>query len=149
MFPSKQLAVVELCILVMYFITYFSCIETWRKGVNISWHVFVYVESTYLLWLQERYRGKGKNLVAGFRELRIWYIMIYPSQRQNLHPTLEIITHNFQKFQKNQNFGKQFQNLEFFFQNFQNHKGAANDIKGAAASLLVNSKISIFNWELP
>ena len=68
--------------------------------------------------------------------------MIYPSQRQNLLPTLEIITHNFQHFQKIQNFGKMFQNLEFFPQNFQNHKGAA-------ASLLVNSKISIFNWKLP
>ena len=42
------------------------------------------------------------------------YIQIYPSQRQNLLPTLEIITHNFQNFQKIQNFGKKFQNLEFF-----------------------------------
>ena len=40
---------------------------------------------------------------------------------------------------------KKFPNVEFFFQNFQYHKGAANDIKGAATSLLVNSKISIFN----
>ena len=70
---------------------------------------------------------------------------IYPSQRQNLLLTLEIITHNLQNFQKIQNFGIFFKNLEFFVQNFQNHKGAANDIKGAAASLLVNSKISIFN----
>ena len=31
---------------------------------------------------------------------------IYPSQRQNLLPTLEIITHYFQNFQKIQNFGK-------------------------------------------
>ena len=74
MFSSKQLAVVELCILVMYFITYFSCIETWRKGVNISWHVFVYVESTYLLWLQERYRGKVKNLVAADFESCVYEI---------------------------------------------------------------------------
>ena len=42
------------------------------------------------------------------------YELIYPSQRQNLLPTLEIITHNFQNFQKNQNFGKKYQNLEFF-----------------------------------
>ena len=69
------------------------------------------------------------------------YIYIYPSQRQNLLPTLEIIT----QLQKIQNLGKKFQNLEFFFQNFQNHKGAANDIIGAAATLLVNSQISIFN----
>ena len=39
---------------------------------------------------------------------------IYPSQRQNLLPTLEISTQNFQNFQKNQNFGKKFPNLEFF-----------------------------------
>ena len=31
--------------------------------------------------------------------------VIYPSQRQNLLPTLEIITHNFQNFQKIQIFG--------------------------------------------
>ena len=74
---------------------------------------------------------------------------IYPPQRQNLLPTLEIITQNFQNFQKKSKFQKKFQNLEFFFQNFQSHKGAANDIKGAATSLQVNSKISIFNWELP
>ena len=55
----------------------------------------------------------------------------------------------FWKFSKFQNFGKKIPNSEFFSQNFQNHTGAANDIKGAAASLLVNSKISIFNWELP
>ena len=63
---------------IMYFCNVFhnmfSCIETWWKGLNISWHVFVYIQSTYLLWLQEWYRC-CKNLVAGFRELRIWYIM--------------------------------------------------------------------------
>ena len=31
-----------------------------------------------------------------------------------------------------------------FFQNLQNHKGAATDIKGAAASSLANYKIFIF-----
>jgi len=70
---------------------------------------------------------------------------------------LEILIQNFD------NFGKKFPNSEFFSRNFQNHrgaandikgaandiKGAANDIKGAAASFLVNSKISIFNWESP
>ena len=70
--------------------------------------------------------------------------VIYPSQRQNLLPTMEIIT---QIFQKNQNFGKKFQNRELFFQNFGNHKGAANDIKGAAASLLVNYENFIFFQE--
>ena len=34
------------------------------------------------------------------------FLVIYPSQRQNLLLTLEIITHNFQNFQKIQNFGK-------------------------------------------
>ena len=36
---------------------------------------------------------------------------IYPSQRQNLLPTLEILIRNFQNFQ---NFGKKFQNFDFF-----------------------------------
>ena len=47
----------------------------------------------------------------------------YPSQRQNLFPTLEIITHNFQNFQKIQNFGKKFLNLEFFSKIFKDTKG--------------------------
>ena len=34
------------------------------------------------------------------------FILIYPSQRQNLLPTLEIITHSFQNFQNFQTFGK-------------------------------------------
>ena len=47
------------------------------------------------------------------------------------------------------NFGNKFWILEIFpkfwifSQNFQNHRGAATEIKGAAASLLVNSKMSI------
>ena len=73
------------------------------------------------------------------------YPKMYPSQRQNLLPTLKIITHNFQNFQKIQNFGKKIPKSKKNFQNSQNHKWAANDIKGATASFLVNSKISIFN----
>ena len=87
-----------------------------------------------------------------FQQTRDLFFHIYPSQRQNLLPILEISTQNFQNFQNFhnfQNFGKKFPKSRIFFQNFQYHKGAANDIKGAAASLLVNSKISIFNWELP
>ena len=80
-----------------------------------------------------------------FQQTRDLFFHIYPSQRQNLLPILEIITHIFRIFQKIQNFGKKFQNLEFFFQNFQNHKGAATDIKGAAASSLPNYKIFIFS----
>ena len=37
----------------------------------------------------------------------------------------------------------------YISQNFQNHRGAATEIKGAAASLLVNSKISSLYRELP
>jgi len=58
---------------------------------------------------------------------------------------MKISNQNFQNFHDFQNFGKKFPKSRIFFQNFQYHKGAANDIKGAAASLLVNSKISIFN----
>ena len=71
--------------------------------------------------------------------------MIYPPQRQNLLLTLEIITHKFQNFQKIQNFEKKIPKSRIFFLKFQYQKGAANDIKGATASLLVTSKISIFN----
>ena len=42
------------------------------------------------------------------------YELIYPSQRQNLLPTLEILNQNFQNFHNFQNFGKKFQNLDFF-----------------------------------
>ena len=55
----------------------------------------------------------------------------------------------FSKFSKNSKFRKTIPKSRILFQNFQSHKGAANDIKGAAASLLVISKISIFNRELP
>ena len=81
-----------------------------------------------------------------FQQTRDLFFHIYPSQRQNLLPILEIITHYFQKYSK---FRNKIPKSRIFFQNFQNHKGAANEVKGAAASLLVNSKISIFNWELP
>ena len=81
-----------------------------------------------------------------FQQTRDLFFHIYPSQRQNLLPILEIITHYFQKYSK---FRNKIPKSRIFFQNFQYHKGAANDVKGAAASLLVNSKISIFNWELP
>ena len=84
-----------------------------------------------------------------FQQTRDLFFHIYPSQRQNLLPILEIITHYFQKFSKYSKFRNKIPKSRIFFQNFQNYRGAANGIKGAAASLLVNSKISIFNWELP
>ena len=81
-----------------------------------------------------------------FQQTRDLFFHIYPSQRQNLLPILEIITHYFQKYSK---FRNKIPKSRIFFKIFQNYRGAANGIKGAAASLLVNSKISIFNWELP
>ena len=75
--------------------------------------------------------------------------MIYPSQRQNLPPILEIVIRNFSKFSIIFKIWKKFQNFEFFSQNFKNYKGAATDIKGAAASLIANSNFSIFYRELP
>ena len=72
---------------------------------------------------------------------------IYPSQRQNLLLTFDIITHNFSKFFIVFNtFKISEKNFQFFFQN---HKGAVTDIKGAAASLLANSKVFIFYQEFP
>ena len=72
------------------------------------------------------------------------YMGIYPSQRQNLLPTLEILIKNFENFQIFK-FWEKIPKFPFFFlQNFQNHKGAATDIKGAAASSLPNYKIIIF-----
>ena len=71
--------------------------------------------------------------------------MIYPSQRQNLPPILEIVIRNFSKFSIIFKIWKKFQNFEFFSQNFKNYKGAATDIKGAAASSLPNYKIFIFS----
>ena len=50
-----------------------------------------------------------------------FYAPIYPSQRQNLLPTLEIITHKFQNFQKIQYYGKKL-DFGFFFRNFENYE---------------------------
>ena len=51
------------------------------------------------------------------------YVFIYPSQHQNLPPTLEILIRNFSKFSKifkiSKKFPKKFQNFEFFFSKFQ------------------------------
>ena len=58
------------------------------------------------------------------------FMVIYPSQRQNLLPTLEIITHNFQNFQKIQNFGKKFQNLKLFSKISETSKGPPMTSKG-------------------
>ena len=69
-----------------------------------------------------------------FQQTRDLFFHIYPSQRQNLLPILEIITHYFQKYSK---FRNKIPKSRIFFQNFQNYKGAA-------ASSLPNYKISIF-----
>ena len=94
------------------------------------------------IWSRKKSIGFGKfglvkkSLGIGFGQN--FGIVIQCSQRQKLPPTLEIITRNFSKFSMVIEFFKQFQNFESFPQNFQNHREAATDIKGAAASLLVN-----------
>ena len=75
--------------------------------------------------------------------VRAVYEIIYPSQRHHLPPTLKIMIRNFSKYSIIFKICK-IQNSEFLSQNFLNHRGAAYDIKWAAVSLLVNSKISIF-----
>ena len=79
-----------------------------------------------LLWFYGINAGKNNSNSQN----KGWFSRIYPSQRQNLLPTLEILIQNFWKFSNFQNFGKKFPNSEFFSWNFQ------------------NSRISIFNWEL-
>ena len=54
------------------------------------------------------------DVAASVLERVFFFGIIYPSQRQNLLPTLEISNQNFQNFHNFQNFGKKFQNLEFF-----------------------------------
>ena len=65
-----------------------------------------------------------------YKQLVSWFDPIYPSQHQNLLPTLEIITHNFQNFQKIKHFGKKFQNLEFFSKISKTTKGPPMTSKG-------------------
>ena len=71
--------------------------------------------------------------------------LIYPSQRQNLLPTLEIITHNFQNFQKIQNFRKKFQNLEFFSKISKTTKGPPLTSKRPPPPHYPITKFSIFS----
>ena len=82
----------------------------------------------------------------------VYFYGIYPSQRQNLLLTFVIVTHNFSKFLivfKTFKISEKIPKFSICFQNFQIHKGAATDIKGAAASLLANSKVFIFYQEFP
>ena len=69
---------------------------------------------------------------------------IYPSQRQNLLPTLEIITHTFQNFHNFQNFGKKFQNLEFFSEISKTTKGPPLTSKGPPPPHYPITKFSFF-----
>ena len=142
---------------------FFSLLEDKKAGMLGDW------EASYTFGVRDEKKALNRKvffyvLVVCFSQSKsiegqrcfgsddhFYFGLIYPSQRQNLLPTLEIITHDFQIFQKIQNFGKKIQNFgekipksRIFFQNFQNHKGAATDIKGAAASLLDNYKIFIF-----
>ena len=88
--------------------------------------------------------GMEKHIVKATSWRWKRFYSIYPSQRQNLLPTLEISYQNFQNFHNFQNFRKKIPKSRVFFQNFQKHKGAATDIKGAAGSSLPNYKIFIF-----
>ena len=67
---------------------------------------------------------------------------IYPSQRQNLLPTLEISTQNFHNFQ---NFGKKFQNLEFFSKISKTTKGPPLTSKGPPPPHYPITKFSFFS----
>ena len=68
--------------------------------------------------------------------------LIYPSQRQNLLPTLEISTQNFHNFQ---NFGKKFQNLEFFSKISKTTKGPPLTSKGPPPPNYPITKFSFFS----
>ena len=70
------------------------------------------------------------------------YWVIYPSQRQNLLPTLEISTQNFHNFQ---NFGKKFQNLEFFSKISKSTKGPPLTSKGPPPPHYPITKFSFFS----
>ena len=70
---------------------------------------------------------------------------IYPSQRQNLLPTLEISTQNFQNFHNFQNFGKKFQNLEFFSKISKTTKGPPLTSKGPPPPHYPITKFSFFS----
>ena len=70
---------------------------------------------------------------------------IYPSQRQNLLPTLEISNQNFQNFHNFQNFGKKFQNLEFFSKISKTTKGPPLTSKGPPPPHYPITKFSFFS----
>ena len=69
-----------------------------------------------------------KNLLE--MGIKFNFEMIYPSQRQNLLPTLEIITHKFQNFQKIQNFGKKIPKSRIFSKISKTTKGPPMTSKG-------------------
>ena len=84
-------------------------------------------------WCSRLFRDSPQKILSSYTPLSVKICFLLGNYNSKFWKFREINSHT----------------QNFFLQNFQNHKGAANDIKGAAASLLVNSKISIFNWELP
>ena len=69
MFPSKQLAIVELCIFVMYFITFFRVLKHDEKvSIFLDTSLFTF---KVLIYFDFKNDIGVANLVAGFRELRI------------------------------------------------------------------------------
>ena len=80
-----------------------------------------------------------------FQQTRDLFFHIYPSQRQNLLPILEISTQNFQNFHNFQNFGKKFQNLEFFSKISKTTKGPPLTSKRPPPPHYPITKFSIFS----
>ena len=76
-----------------------------------------------------------------------YYCLIYPSQRHNLPASLEIRICNIPKFSKIFKISKKIR-ISIFPENFQNHRGAATEIRGTATSLLKNIKIFIFSLRM-
>ena len=73
-----------------------------------------------------------------------YFHTIYPSQRQNLLPTFEILIQNFGNFHIFQNFGKKFPNSEFFSKISKTTKGPPLTSKGPPPPCSTITKFSFF-----
>ena len=76
--------------------------------------------------------------------LRSYFILIYPSQRQNLLPTLEILIQNFENFQIFKILEKKFPNSEFFSKISKTTKGPPLTSKGPPPPCSTITKFSFF-----
>ena len=97
------------------------------------------------------YRFNAKNWRFFYRfNAKNWRFLVYiPLSASKFASDFGNFSSKFWKFSKFQNFGKKFPNSEFFSKISKTTKGPPLTSKGAAASLLANYKISLFNWELP